>query len=615
MRKRSVDVMSESNSYSQNLHILLVDNQPEIISRVHSLLSEIQECRLKVQSSHHAIEENLEKEPHDLIFVAHQDRLPELVTQLRERFPETYVIILLPTFDESLINQYIGCGAHGLVFKNENFETDFVTTTRKALLRVMERKPFLVSSLSKSSFFAENRDLEQLLSRAKALQTGQTILHYKIVQALGEGGMGEVYKADDQKLRRQVAIKVLPPRIMRDSIARKRLVREAIAASALNHPNIITIYSIEETEDLDFIVMEFVEGKSLYSMLKKGPVPLIQLIDIGLGVSDALSTAHSAGLIHRDIKPGNIMISKRGPVKLLDFGLAKWMAHMEEEFSGDARFTSNLTETGTPVGTINYMSPEQTRGEQLDPRTDIFSLGSVLYEGATGKTPFQGVSILTVLHQIAAEFPEAPSRIQPSLPKSFDELIARAMAKEPQERFQSAVELLEALNRLKTDAGQSQQFLRPKLNTPPIPFETTMEKTGRDSSDPGITAGTKGRIFLVEDNEDNRDMLTRRLRRKGYEVSFAVNGRDALDQIPSHQPDLILMDISLPLVDGIEVSRRLKSSDSTRQIPIIALTAHAMAGDREKALAAGCDDYDTKPVDLERLLNKMSHWLNKKQRS
>ncbi|MGH9857505.1 MAG: response regulator [Acidobacteriota bacterium] len=142
-----------------------------------------------------------------------------------------------------------------------------------------------------------------------------------------------------------------------------------------------------------------------------------------------------------------------------------------------------------------------------------------------------------------------------------------------------------------------------------------MERTGRDSSDPGIPAGIKGRIFLVEDNEDNRDMLTRRLRRKGYEVCFAVNGRDALDQIPSQQPDLILMDISLPLVDGIEVSRRLKSSDSTKQIPIIALTAHAMAGDREKALAAGCDDYDTQPVDLERLLNKISHWLDRKKRS
>jgi serine/threonine protein kinase len=602
--------MSESTTSQQNLQILLVESQPEIISRVHSLLSEIKECRLKVQSSHNRIEENLNKEPQDLIFVAHQESLPEMVKQLRERFPDTYVIILLPTFDEDLINQYIERGAHGLVFKNENFETDFVTTTRKALLRVIERKSFLVSSLSKSSFFTGNRELEQLLSRAKALQPGQSILHYRIVEALGEGGMGEVYKADDQKLRRQVAIKVLPPRIMQDSIARKRLVREAIAASALNHPNIITIYSIEETEDLNFIVMEFVEGRSLYSMLKQGPVPFLQLIDIGLEVSDALTMAHSAGLIHRDIKPGNIMITSRGHVKLLDFGVAKWMAHMEKEFSEDPRFTSNLTETGSPIGTINYMSPEQTRGEQLDPRSDIFSLGSVLYEGATWSTPFQGVSILTVLHQIAAEHPQPPSTLQPSLPKSFDDLIARAMAKEPQDRFQSTAELSEALSRLRTDAEQSHQFVRPKLMTPPIQTATT--KSGRDSSDPGIAAGTKGRIFLVEDNEDNRDMLTRRLRRKGYEVCFAVNGRDALDQIPAEQPDLILMDISLPLVDGIEVSRRLKSSDSTKQIPIIALTAHAMAGDREKALAAGCDDYDTKPVDLERLLNKISHWLKKR---
>jgi serine/threonine protein kinase len=605
--------MSDPISSSQDLQILLVEHQPEIISKVHSLLSEIKECRLKVQSSHRGMEASLEKQSHDLIFLAHQEDTPKIVRELRERFPETYVIVMLPVFDEDLINQYIESNAHGLVFKNKNFETEFIGSTRKALLRVMERKPFLISALSKSTFFADNKDLDQLLSRAKALQPGQVILHYKIIEPLGEGGMGEVYKADDQKLRRQVAIKVLPPRIMRDSIARKRLMREAIAASALNHPNIITIYAIEETADLDFIVMEFVEGKSLYFMLKKGPVPFPQLIGIGLEVSDALSTAHAAGLIHRDIKPGNIMISARGHVKLLDFGLAKWMSHMEEGFSGDPLFTSNLTETGTPIGTINYMSPEQTRGEQLDPRTDIFSLGSVLYEGATGKTPFEGVSVLTVLHLIATVNPEAPSNTHPSLKKDFDELLARAMAKEPQDRFQSATEMSEALRKLQFDVEQFQQLPRPRILTPSIQLQSTTDGRRRDSSDPGITAGTKGRIFLVEDNEDNRDMLTRRLRRKGFEVCSAVNGRDALDQIPSEQPDLILMDISLPLVDGIEVSRRLKSCDSTKQIPIIALTAHAMAGDREKALAAGCDDYDTKPVDLERLLNKISHWLNKKK--
>jgi serine/threonine protein kinase len=373
---------------------------------------------------------------------------------------------------------------------------------------------------------------------------------------------------------------------------RKRLTREAIAASALNHPNIITIYAIEETKDLSFIAMEFVEGSSVFAKINQNRLSFEQVLDIGLQVSDALSVAHAAGLIHRDIKPGNIMISNRGPVKLLDFGLAKWMPQAEQEFSSDSLFTSNLTELGSPIGTIHYMSPEQTRGEQLDQRTDIFSLGSVLYEAATGRTPFQGASVLSVLHGIATEPQESPSTLEPSLPKGFDKILSRAMAKDAKDRFQSAAEFHDALQKLKEDLSRSEPIRREPLKK--------------------IAPTSNAKIFLVEDNDDNRDMLSRRLHRKGFNVLFAVNGRDALDRIPVEKPDLILMDISLPVIDGIEVSRRLKNSDGTKQIPIIALTAHAMAGDREKALAAGCDDYDTKPVDFERLMNKILHWLEKK---
>ncbi|MCI0602192.1 protein kinase [bacterium] len=430
----------------------------------------------------------------------------------------------------------------------------------------------------------------------KTLQPGQTIMHYKIVESLGEAGMGEVYRAEDQKLRRQVAIKVLSVPVMRDQTARTRLMREAIAASALNHPNIITIYAIEEVNDVSFIVMEFVEGKSLYRILKRGPLQFEQIIDVGAKVADALSAAHSIGLIHRDIKPGNIMITAGGNVKLLDFGLAKCMPNVGQDFSTDPLFASTLTTMGSPVGTINYMSPEQTRGESLDTRTDIFSLGSVLYEAATAKSPFRGASILELFHEIATAETKAPSSIVSTIPQSFDALISRAMAKKPEDRIATAAEFSETLKKLlHSELVHSRE---PSHEIPTI--KQSASATGET-------------IFLVEDNEDNRDMLTRRLKRKGYEVLIAVNGRDALDRIPVERPDLILMDISLPLVDGIEVSRRLKNSDATKDIPIIALTAHAMAGDREKALAAGCDDYDTKPVDFERLLNKVLRSLEKKK--
>src|SRR3989304_10468293 len=239
------------------------------------------------------------------------------------------------------------------------------------------------------------------------MQTGQTILHYRILEKIGKGGMGEVYKAEDLKLGRQVAIKVLPADATQDKKAKRRLLQEARAASALNHPNIITIHSIEEAEGLDFIVMEYVEGETMESMIKRGPLEASQLLDLGSQAADALFAAHAAGLIHRDIKPSNILVTPRGQAKILDFGLAKIVQLADEKLSGQDTL-SRLTRTGMIVGTIAYMSPEQTRGESLDFRTDIFSLGCVLYEAATGKVPFSGPSVLSVLHEIATADPPGP---------------------------------------------------------------------------------------------------------------------------------------------------------------------------------------------------------------
>lgn len=281
-----------------------------------------------------------------------------------------------------------------------------------------------------------------------SIEPGHQILHYRIVEKIGEGGMGEVYKAEDLKLGRQVAVKLLPSGSHGDQNAKSRFIQEARAASALNHPNIVTIHSIEQASGYDFIVMEHVEGKTLKSLIENGAIEVSKLLDIGAEVADALFVAHSSGFIHRDIKPSNILVTARGQAKILDFGLAKAVGIADRPVSGE--FTvSQLTKAGMILGTVSYMSPEQTRGESLDFRTDIFSLGAVLYEAATGKAPFNGPSILSILHEIATVEPPSPSTISQNVPQGLDSIIQRALAKNKEQRYSSAAEFAEALRSLR----------------------------------------------------------------------------------------------------------------------------------------------------------------------
>jgi serine/threonine protein kinase/tetratricopeptide (TPR) repeat protein len=283
-----------------------------------------------------------------------------------------------------------------------------------------------------------------------SLEPGRMLLHHRIIAKIGQGGMGEVYKAEDTKLGRHVAIKLLPPSVSEGSVARRRFLQEAQSASALNHPHIVTIYSIEETEGLDFIVMEYVEGETLKARIEdEGALPLNMLLDIGIQVGDALEAAHSINLIHRDIKSANILITPRGHAKVLDFGLAKLIRTVANQFDNEAPTLANLTDSGTVLGTVAYMSPEQTRGEALDPRSEIFSLGCVLYEAATRSLPFTGPSVLSIMHAIASLEPTTPSRLRPELPREFDLIIERALAKDKERRYQSAAELGQALRSLR----------------------------------------------------------------------------------------------------------------------------------------------------------------------
>jgi serine/threonine protein kinase/Flp pilus assembly protein TadD len=267
---------------------------------------------------------------------------------------------------------------------------------------------------------------------------GTTVQHYRVGERLGAGGMGEVYRAEDVRLGRSVALKFLPADLKADPESRARLLNEARAASLLRSPNIAVTYDIGESSGSDFIVMEYVEGELLSSRVAKGALPIRDVLEIGLQVTDALDEAHGRGIVHRDIKSANLMRTERGLVKVLDFGLAKFMR-------GDTQATAvtqpQVTVAGMVVGTVSYMAPEQALGRGVDQRTDLFSLGVVLFELATGRVPFVGTSPTEIIDRILHEVPPAPSRYVPSLPPAFDAVVARALEKSPTFRYQSARDL------------------------------------------------------------------------------------------------------------------------------------------------------------------------------
>jgi serine/threonine protein kinase len=455
---------------------------------------------------------------------------------------------------------------------------------------------------------------------------------YRITRLIDKGGMGAVFQALDTKLDRTVAIKFIVGDVAKVSSLTDRFLREQKAAASIDSPYIAMMLDAgnDDESGAPFMVMEYLEGEDLRGVLQRLvylPPPVV--LRIAAQACRGLVRVHEARIIHRDIKPGNLFLaSRKGEdtvrAKLLDFGVAKLRMDLGEQ--GEV---GDPTRTGIMIGSPRYMAPEQARGSKaIDHRADIWSLGVVMYQALAGRTPSHDCEALAeILIATCTEPPQPIQEIAPWVSPEIAAIVHGALRLSPDERFQSAEQMLDAIlpllpggpdgteintGMLVAVSKEERAHVSPSKGAPPSVLSrsvTPVQNRVAPASQRGST-----RILLIEDNEMNMDMLSRRLRKKGYEVLCAVDGETGVAMGRSERPALILMDVGLPGMDGWEATQQLRASPETRNIPIIALTAHATGPDREKALEVGCDDYETKPVEFTRLLGKIEALLAARNR-